>query len=106
MPEQPPVTQTMDIDLVKHQLSSVIQCVSNREARVLVEQPGIPVAAIVSIDDLKRLQQLDQEWEQTTQAIVRLSQTFADIPVADLEEKIAEIIGDNRAKEMAVRRMA
>ncbi len=106
MPDQPPIAKTMDIDLVKHQLPSVIQRVSNKEARVLIEQSGVPMAAIVSIDDLERLQQLDQEWEQTTQGIVRLSQTFADIPVADLEAKIDEIIADNRAKEVAVRRTA
>jgi prevent-host-death family protein len=84
MPDQPPMVQTFDIDLDKHQLSTVIQRVSHKEARVLVEQSGVLVAAIVSIEDLERLQQLDQEWEQTTQAIARLSQAVADIPVADL----------------------
>lgn len=64
---------------------------------MLVEESGIPVAAVVSIEDLERLQKLDQEWEQTTLIIARLSQTFADIPGADLETKIDEMIADNRS---------
>ncbi len=106
MAGQAPVAQRMTISQIKRQLASVVQRVSSKEARVLVEESGIPVAAVVSIEDLERLQRLDQEWEQTTQVIARLSQTFADIPVADLESKIDEIILDNRANEVTGRRTA
>ena len=106
MREQPPMTQTMNISEVKQQISSVVNRVYRQETRVLVEKSGIPVAAVVSTEDLARLQHLDREWEQTTQAIARLSQAFGDIPVPELEAKIDEIIADNRANEAAVPRTA
>ena len=106
MREHDPMTQTMNISEVKSQLSRVVNRVYRKETRVLVEKSGIPVAAVVSPEDLARLQHLDREWEQTTQAIARLSQAFADIPVPELEAKIDEIIADNRAKAAAVPRTA
>lgn len=106
MSEQPPMTQAMNISQVKNQISSVVNRVYRKETRVLIEKSGIPVAALVSPDDLNKLQQLDREWEQTTQAIQRFSQAFADIPVDELEAKIDEIIADNRTKETAARRSA
>ena len=63
MGDQPLVAQRMTISQIKHHLSSVVQRVSGKEARVLVEESGIPVAAVVSIEDLERLQELDQVWE-------------------------------------------
>lgn len=106
MREQAPMTQTMKISDVKNTLSSLVNKVYRKETRVLVEKAGIPVAALVSADDLLRLQQLDRQWEQTTQAIERFSQAFADVPVEELEAKIDEIIAEDRAKEAAARRTA
>ena len=106
MREQQPMTQTMNISEVKNQLSRVVNRVYRKETRVLVEKSGIPVAALVSADDLQRLQQLDREWDKTTQAIERFSRAFADIPVPELEAKIDQIIAENRAKEAAERRTA
>ena len=106
MREQIPMTQTMKISEVKNTLSSVVNRVYRKETRVLVEKSGIPVAALVSADDLSRLQQLDREWDKTTQAIARFSQAFADIPVPELEATIDDIIAENRAKDAAARRTA
>jgi prevent-host-death family protein len=103
MREQAPLTQTMKISDVKNTLSSLVNKVYRKETRVLVEKAGIPVAAIVSAEDLSRLQQLDRQWDQHTQAMERFSQAFADIPVAELEVKIDEIIAENRANEAAQR---
>ena len=106
MREHDPMTQTMNISEGKNQIANVLNRVYRQETRVLAEKSGIPVAAVVSTEDLARLQRLDREWEQTTQAIARLSQAFADIPVPELEAKIDEIIADNRANEAAVPRTA
>jgi prevent-host-death family protein len=106
MREREPATQTMKISDVKSQFSSLVDRVARGEARVLVEKAGTPVAAVVSLNDLARLEQLDREWEATTQAIARFSQAFADVPVVELEAKIEEIIAENRAKDAAERRTA
>jgi orotate phosphoribosyltransferase-like protein len=71
-----------------------------------VEKSGIPVAALVSADDLARLQERDRAWDEGTKAMERFSEAFADVPVAELEARIDEIIAEGRAKEAEARRSA
>ena len=106
MREQEPMTQTMKISEVKNQLSSVVNRVYRKETRVLVEKSGIPVAAVVSADDLLRLQQLDRAWDEGSRALERVSAAFADVPVDELEAKIDQIIAEGRTKDEAERRSA
>jgi prevent-host-death family protein len=101
-----PPTQTMKISDVKNGLSSLVNKVYRKETRILVEKAGIPVAALVSADDLHRLQQLDRAWDEGTRAIERFSQAFADVPVDELEAQIAQIIAEGRAKGAAEHRSA
>jgi prevent-host-death family protein len=82
-------TQVMKISEVKNQLSSLVDAVYRRERRVLVEKAGIPVAALVSVDDLRRLGQLDRAWNERTEAIERFSEAFADIPTMEAERQTA-----------------
>ena len=106
MREQEPMTQTMKISEVKNQLSSVVNRVYRKETRVLVEKSGIPVAAVVSADDLARLQELDHAWDEGSRALERVSAAFADVPVAELEAKIDQIIAEGRTNDEAPRRSA
>lgn len=101
-----PLTQTMKISVVKNTLSSLVNAVYRKETRVLVEKAGIPVAALVSVDDLARLDQLDKEWNEGTRALERFSEAFADIPVDELEARIDQIIAEGRTKDKAERRSA
>jgi prevent-host-death family protein len=106
MRQQEPVMQVMKISDVKNTLSSLVNKVYRKETRILVEKAGIPVAALVSTDDLRRLNQLDREWDQTTRALERFSAAFADVPVEELEAKIDQIIAEGRANDGAERRSA
>ncbi len=99
MPEQEPVTRTMTISTVKNTLSSLVNDVYRTKTRVLVEKSGIPVAALVSVADLERLQQLDRDWEEGARTIERFSQAFADIPVEEAEAEIARIIAEIRQQD-------
>jgi prevent-host-death family protein len=101
-----PPTQTMKISDVKNGLSDLANKFYRKETRILVEKAGIPVAALVSADDLHRLQQLDRAWDEGTRAIERFSQAFADVPVDELEAQIAQIIAEGRAKGAAEHRSA
>jgi prevent-host-death family protein len=101
MTEQAPPTRTMKISDVKAKLSSLVNEVYRRETRVLVEKAGIPVAALVSIEDLKRLTRLDREWAAGTRALEEFSLAFQGVPIAELEERVAQIIAEGRAREEA-----
>ncbi|MGH2614952.1 MAG: type II toxin-antitoxin system prevent-host-death family antitoxin [Thermomicrobiales bacterium] len=86
---------------VKNTLSSLVNEVYRKETRVLVEKSGIPVAALVSTDDLARLEQLDRDWAEGTKAIERFSQAFADVPTEEAEAEVARIIAERRQRRAA-----
>ena len=106
MREQQLETRTMKISDVKKSLSSLVNEVYQKKTRVLVEKSGIPGAAILSVDDLARLNQLDCEWHEGARTMERISEAFADVPVEELEAKIDQIIAEGRANDMAERRSA
>ena len=56
-------TEKMKMIDAKHQFSQILNRVFHSKRRVLVEKGGIAVAAIVSAEDLRRLDRLDAEWE-------------------------------------------
>jgi prevent-host-death family protein len=101
MREPEPLTQTMKISDVKNTLSSLVNKVYRKETRILVEKSGIPVAALVSADDLRLLNQLDLAWDERTKAIERFSQAFADVPTEEAEAEVARIIAERRQRRAA-----
>jgi hypothetical protein len=68
---------------------------------VRLEKAGIPVPALVSAEDLPRLQQFDREREARTRAIERFSQAFADVPPVEAEAEVARIIAERRQRRSA-----
>lgn len=101
MPEQSPATRTMAITEVKKALSELVDEVGRGKMRLLVEKAGSPVAALVSLADLDRLQALDRAREEHFKAIERFSQAFADVPVEEAEAEIARIIAEIRQQDDA-----
>jgi len=89
-------TRTMSIAEVVHTLPHLVHQVSRHETRVLVEHAGQPVAALVSADDLRRLNDLERAWDERTTAIERFSQAFADVPTEEAEAVVAHIIDEGR----------
>ena len=101
MREQEPMIQTMKISDVKSKLSSLVNEVYRKETRVLVEKSGIPVAAIISVEDLTRLAQLEQERAQRFAVIDRVRETFQDVPAAEIEQETDRIIASLRTTDQA-----
>ncbi|MCA9876777.1 MAG: type II toxin-antitoxin system prevent-host-death family antitoxin [Thermomicrobiales bacterium] len=100
MREQEPGIQTIQLSEVKGPLLRLVSKVSRKETRVLVENAGEPVAALVSAEDLRRLNDLDRAWDERTRAIERFSKAFADVPADEAEADMACII-EKRRKDRA-----
>ena len=101
MREHEPMTRTMKISVVKNTLSSLVNKVYRKETRVLVEKSGIPVAAIISADDLTRFAQLEREQEERFAVIDRVREAFKDVPAEEIEAETDRIIARNRATHRA-----
>lgn len=98
MPEQHPTTQVMKISDVKSQLSRLLNAVYRRDTRILVEKAGIPVAAIISADDLRRLVQFEQEREERFAVIDRMREAFKDVSPEEIEREAERSVAEMRER--------
>src|SRR4051812_15775452 len=89
MPEREPTTRTMTSSEARGQWDDVLNKVNRKETRVLVEKSGIPVAAIVSADDLEQLRRIEDE---ETKALERMRAAFADKTDDQIIKEVAEVI--------------
>jgi prevent-host-death family protein len=100
---QQPTTQTMKISTVRAELNSLVNQVYRKETRVVVEKSGIPVAALVSTDDLERLDQLDRERAARFAILDEFRAAFKDVPPEELELEAERALAEVRAEMRAER---
>lgn len=101
-----PKTETMKISDVKRGLGALVDRVSRRETRVLVEYDGAPVAALVSARDLERLERLDRERAEHVEALYEFAAGFADQTPEEIERETAKAIAEVRAERWGEREQA
>jgi hypothetical protein len=67
-----------------------------------VEKSGIPVAGIVSVEDLQRLDRLDLERAEKFQAIKEFAAGFVDQSPEEIERETARAIAEVRAERFRI----
>ncbi|MDQ3695808.1 MAG: type II toxin-antitoxin system prevent-host-death family antitoxin [Chloroflexota bacterium] len=106
MPTQQPNTETMKISDVKQQLNRQVNRVYRNEARIIVEKSGIPVAGIISVADLRRLDRLDQERAERFKILDKIGAAFKDQSPEEIERETAKALAEVRAEMRAERQQA
>lgn len=100
-----PTTENLNLSTTRQQFSQLVNRVYRGETRVLVEKSGLPVAAIVSPNDLEHLRRLDEERAEFSQLLEELRAPFRDIPAEEVEREIAKALAEVR-REMRQEREA
>lgn len=95
-------TRKMKFTEARPQLSEVLNQVYDREMRVMVTKGNIPVAAIVSIDDLARLNRLDEEREKDMEVFFEVSRSLSAIPEDEFAEEFAKGLAEVRERDFAI----
>src|SRR4051794_2113827 len=100
--------QAVDLETVtatdaRQHLASLLKRVHGDRSRVVVEKGGIPVAAIVSINDLERLRRLDRDQADRRAFVESMRAPFAGIPNEELEREIDRALTEVRAEMRAER---
>ena len=105
MPGSLPVETTMKLTETKQQLSQVVNRVARGEARVVVEKSGLPVAAIISMEEYRRFKNQEQDAARrlSHEAFSRISDAFKDVPDEELERELAKAQAEVRAELRAER---
>jgi prevent-host-death family protein len=97
-----PMTETIKASDARQQFSKLLNEVFREESRVLVEKSGIPVAAIISASDFKRLARLEAERNRDFAILDEMREAFKDVPPEEIEREVARAIsqirGENRTK--------
>jgi prevent-host-death family protein len=90
------------------QWDAVIDRVCRDQRRVLIEENGMPVAAIVSVDDYRRLSQLELLREKQFEALDASWLAFKDVPddEATVEREVASAVTAARAQRRKDKRTA
>ena len=98
-----PITETMKISDVRSNLNSLVNEVYRHEKRVIVEKSGIPVAAVVSLEDVRKLDQLQKNREEMFKVIDEMRAKFADVPPEEIEQMAEKTVAEARAELRAER---
>jgi prevent-host-death family protein len=93
-----PMIQTMNASQARQEWSEILNKVFRKQTRVLVEKSGIPVAAIVSTEDLERLRQLERDRAQRFELLDEIGERFKDESPEELERQVAKAISQVRAE--------
>jgi prevent-host-death family protein len=97
-----PETETLNVTEARKQFSEALDRVRRRETRVVVEKSGIPVGAIVSMEDLARLRRDDEASTRLLSVMDRIAAGFDDLSEeeveAEVERAIAEVEAERRER--------
>ncbi len=102
-----PVEKIMNVSDTKQQLSRVVNSVARGETRVVVEKSGLPVVAIISIEEYRRLQSNDESRsirrQRLADAFASFSDGFNDVSDPEIDQVLAELKKEIRVEKGAER---
>lgn len=101
-----PTEERMKLTETKQHLSQVVNRVAQGESRVVIEKSGLPVAALISAAEYQRFVTMDALREARFEAMGRISDAFADVPLEELEAEVDRAVASVRAEIRAERAAA
>ena len=99
MAEHEPLTQTMNTADAARGFPKLVNKVARRETRVVLQEDGKPVAAIISADDLERLRRAEARGLEWRQVLGRMRKPFKNIPEDRLEREVAAVVEEVRREQ-------
>jgi prevent-host-death family protein len=89
----------MKASQARQEFSQLLNKVFRRETRVIVEKSGIPVAAIISAEDLERLIRLEAERQARFKVIDEIHARNRDRDLDEVERDVVEEIAAMRGEQ-------
>jgi prevent-host-death family protein len=95
--------KTIKASEARQQFSQLLNEAFRKETRVLVEKSGIPVAAIISASDLKRLARLEAERNKDFAILDEMREAFKDVPPEEISREVSRALSQVRAENRTKR---
>jgi prevent-host-death family protein len=96
------MTQIIAASEARQQFSQLLNRVFRREMRFVIEKSGIPVAAIVSADDLQQLRRFEEQRREDFAVLDRMREAFKDVSPEEIEREVARAVAQVRAEKRAM----
>ena len=93
------MTQVMKASDVRAQWSQLLNKVFRSKTRVVVEKSGIPVAAVISAEDLQRFTQMEEQRARRFKVLDRIGEAFKDVPEKEIDREVKKAISEVRAEK-------
>lgn len=93
-----PTTSTIEISEAEANLDTLLRRVSRGNTRLRVEQAGVPVAGLVSAEDLERLDRLDRERAERFRVIDEARVAFDDVAPAAIDREADRAVAEQRTE--------
>jgi len=94
---------SVDLDGDAEALASAVARVRERGGRVHLEADGEPVAAVVSLADLRRLEDDDRRRERAIAQLRSIGDAFKECDPAEVEREAIKAVAEVRAEVYAER---
>ena len=102
------MTQVMKASDVRQQWSQLLNKVFTDKRRIVVEKSGIPVAAIISAQELERFNKLEEQRERNFAILDEIGEKFKNVPAEEIEQEVSralrQVRAKNRRKSSAIRK--
>mgnify|MGYP001601632262 FL=1 len=92
------MTQVMKASEARQQWSQLLNKVFRGQTRVVVEKSGIPVAAVISAEDLERFTQLEEQRKERFKALDKMREAFKAVSPDEIERELGKAISEVRAE--------
>ena len=83
---------------VRAQWSQLLNKVFRDKTRVVVEKSGIPVAAVISAEDLQRFTQMEEQREKRFKALDKMRDAFKKVSPEEIDREVKKAISQVRAE--------
>jgi prevent-host-death family protein len=104
--QEKPTNKVIKATEARDRLPQLLNSVYRGEGRVVIERSGIPVAAIVSPEDLVALDRMDQQRAELAGVLSEMREAFKDVPQEEIEEETSKAVAEVRAQMRAERERA
>jgi prevent-host-death family protein len=81
---------------VRQRWSEVVNEVARDKTRVIVEKSGVPVAGVVSPQDLEWLQERDRRMAELRETMDELRQALGDVPPEEFNRAVDRAVEESR----------
>lgn len=108
-PQTTPTIEAMPLADIGDALADLVARVHGQETRIRIEANGVPIAALVSSDDLDRLMAWERARDERFAVIDRMREAFQDVPAEEIAREAERSVAAarerrrQRAAELAAR---